>query len=252
MKSYKYSFILTTITLFVLWGCSGSKTVETGSFMQRYEKGNQLYDDEKYYKAIDHFTFIVYNAPGSDIADDAQFKLAKSHYQLKEYLVAIDEFQRLLLRWPASDLAEEADFMIGECYFELSPIYQRDQTYTYHAIQQYQDFIDTYPHSKFRKPAEDRIQTCRMKLAKKIFDAGELYMILREWKAAIITFEEIINKYYDTPLYQPTLLNMAECYKKIGDMEKLSEIFGEIDKSKLKSPQDKIRYNSLTGAPDRK
>jgi len=75
-------------------------------------------------------------------------------------------------------------------------------------------------------------------------------MILREWKAAIITFEEIINKYYDTPLYQPTLLNMAECYKKIGDVEKLSEIYGEIDKTKLESPQDRLRYNSLMDTPD--
>lgn len=250
MKSYKQTFFFFSVTLLILWGCSGSKTVETGSFMQRYEKGSQLYDDEKYYKAIDHFTFVVYNAPGSDIADDAQFKLAKSHYYLEEYLVAIDEFQRLLLRWPASDLAEEADFMIGECYFELSPIYQRDQTYTYDAIQQYQDFIETYPHSKFRQQAEERIQTCRLKLAKKVFDAGELYMILREWRAAIITFEEIINKYYDTPLYQPTLLNMAECYKKIGDVEKLSEIYHEIDKSKLNSSQDRLRYNSLMNIPD--
>ncbi len=210
MKHKRLYFLFLTGTLLALTGCSGSKTTETGSFMERFNKGNDLFEDEKYYKAIDHFTFVVYNAPGSDIADDAQFKMAKSHYNLKEYLVAVDEFQRLLLRWPASDLAEEADFMIGEAYYQLSPIYHRDQTYTYNAIQQYQDFIDTYPHSKFRQKAEERIQECRLKLAKKVFDAGELYMILRELKSAILTFGEIVTKYYDTPLYHPTLLIMAE------------------------------------------
>jgi len=245
MKHYKHFFLLIFSIVFILAGCSGSKTVESGSFLERYEKGCELYDEGKYYKAIEHFTFVVYNAPGSDIADEAQFKLAKSHYNLKEYLIAIDEFKRLTLRWPASNLVEEAEFYIGECYFELSPIYQRDQSFTEKAIQHYQDFINTYPHSKYRKQAEERLQECRLKLAHKVFDAGKLYMILHEWEAAIITFEEIINEYYDTPLYQPTLLNMAECYKKIGDVKKLTEIYNKIDKSKLSSPQDRVRYNSL-------
>jgi len=225
--------------------CSGSKADISGTFLERYEKGMNLYDNEKYYKAIDHFTFVVYNAPGSDIADDAQFKLANCHYHLKEYLVAIDEFRRLMLRWPASELVEEADFMIGESYNKLSPLYQRDQTYTYEAIRQYQDFIQTYPYSKHRKTAEQRIQDLRMKLAQKVYDSGKLYMVLREWNSAVITFEEILKNYYDTSLYHPTLLDIAECYKKMNDPAKMMEFYKQIDRNKLLSAQDKIRYNSL-------
>lgn len=230
---------------FLNLSCSASKKDMSGTFLERYEKGIELYDNEKYYKAIDHFTFVVYNAPGSDNADNAQFKLAHCHYHLKEYLVAIDEFQRLMLRWPASELVEEADFMIGESYNMLSPVYQRDQTYTYEAIRQYQDFIQTYPYSKHRKTAEQRIQDLRMKLAQKVYDAGKLYMVLREWNSAVITFEEILNNYYDTSLYHPVLLELAECYKKMGNQEKMMEYYGQIDRNKLLSAQDRLRYNSI-------
>lgn len=225
--------------------CSGSKKDISGTFLERYEKGLELFNNQKYYKAIDHFTFVVYNAPGSDIADDAQFKLASCHYHLKEYLVAIDEFRRLMLRWPASELVEEADFMIGESFNMLSPVYHRDQTYTYEAIRQYQDFIQTYPYSKYRNIAEQRIQELRMKLAQKVYDSGKLYMVLREWNSAVITFEEILNNYYDLSLYHPALLDIAECYKKMGDQEKMMEYFRQIDHNKLLSAQDRIRYNSL-------
>jgi outer membrane protein assembly factor BamD len=245
MNIFRQTFIIILLFALFLSSCSTSGKVETGSFIERYEKGSTLYEDEKYYKAIDHFTFVVYNAPGSDVADEAQFKLASCHYHLKEYLVAIDEFRRLLLRWPASSLAEEADFMIGEAYYQLSPIYQRDQTYTYEAIRHYQNFIETYPYSKFRKTAEERIQELRLKLTRKIYDAGKLYMVLREWKSAIITFEEIVDQYYDTHLYHPTLLELAECYKKIGDTEKMKEIYRQIDLKKLPSVQDRMRYNTL-------
>jgi outer membrane protein assembly factor BamD len=245
MKKNTHLLIVLIMISFLNLSCSASKKDMSGTFLERYEKGIELYDNEKYYKAIDHFTFVVYNAPGSDIADNAQFKLAHCHYHLKEYLVAIDEFQRLMLRWPASELVEEADFMIGESYNMLSPVYQRDQTYTYEAIRQYQDFIQTYPYSKHRKTAEQRIQDLRMKLAQKVYDAGKLYMVLREWNSAVITFEEILNNYYDTSLYHPVLLELAECYKKMGNQEKMMEYYGQIDRNKLLSAQDRLRYNSI-------
>lgn len=244
MKLLKLAFIPLLLFSIILSSCSGNQAVDKSSFMERYEKGNALYEEEKYYKAIDHFTYVVYNAPGSEVADDAQFRLAMCHYHLDEYLVTIDEFRRLLLRWPASNLAEEADFMIGEAYYQLSPIYQRDQTYTYEAIRHYQNFIETYPYSKFRKTAEERIQELRLKLAKKIYDAGKLYMVLREWRSALITFQEIVDQYYDTHLYHPTLLDMTECYKKTGNIEKMKETYRQIDRNKL-SGQEKLRYNTL-------
>lgn len=242
MKSKYYILILVIILLF---GCSNRKSVKMDSFRVRYEKGMELVKKEKYFQAVDHFTYVVYNSPGSEIADNAQFYLAESHYFLDEYLIAIDEYIRLIRRWPASSFTDQAKYKIGKAYEKLSPIYERDQTYTVKAIDAYQSFVDEYPESKYRAKAETSIEKLRYKLAKKVFDAGKLYMVLREWKAATITFQEIINNYYDTKLLDNTYLEVASCYNKMNDKSNMIKTLNEIDPKKITSTQNKIRYNNL-------
>lgn len=239
----------TLIVALLLSGCSGSKEATEAepkrelTYIERYENGIKSFE-EKYYKGLEDFTYVVFNAPGSDIADDAQFYLASSHFEMKEYIVAIDEYQQLLRRWPKSDLYEETRFKIAECYYNQSPGYQRDTEYILKAIRAYQDFIDEYPFSEQRPAAESRIKELRTGLAKKVFEAGELYMILREWNAALITFQEVLDNYYDTELVNDTYLNMAECHSKLEDRETMIVMLDKVDASLL-STRNLLKYNNL-------
>ncbi len=244
MKSRGKFYILILVVIF-LFSCSNRNSAKMDSFRVRYEKGMELIKKEKYFQAVDHFTYVVYNSPGSEIADDAQFYLAESHYFLKEYLVAIDEYQRLTRRWPASLFTDDAEYKIGKAYEKLSPIYEKDQTYTVKAINAYQSFVDEYPESEHRAQAETSIKKLRYKLAKKVFDAGKLYMVLREWKAATITFQGVIENYYDTELLDNTYLEMASCYNKINDKSNMIKTLNEIDPKKITAAKDRIRYNNL-------
>ena len=205
----------------------------------------ELFEKGKYYKAVDYFTYVVYNSPGSEIADGAQFHIAECHYSLKEYIIAIDEYNRLFRRWPASSYSEEAKFKIGKSFEKLSPIYERDQNYTIQAIDAYQSFVDEYPESKYRPKAEKSIKKLRYKLAKKVFDTGKLYMVLREWNAATITFKIIIEDYYNTELLDYTYLEVATCYNKMNDKSNMIKALNEINPKKITSAKEKIRYNTL-------
>ena len=239
------------ITLLLAGGCSTGKAGKDQepqrekTYLERYDDALEAFESNKYYKSIEDFNYVVFNAPGSDIADDAQYYLATCHYELKEYLLAIDKYQQLLRRWPESDLYEDARFKIAECYYRQDPGYQRDDEYAVRAIRAYQDFIEEYPFSDYRDEAEARIKELRTGRAKKIFEAGELYMILREWKAAVITFEEIVNRYYDTGLLNRTYLKMSRCYYNMEDPENAVRMLENVDKSKL-SPGGKNNYNQLS------
>ncbi|MEA2077053.1 MAG: outer membrane protein assembly factor BamD [Candidatus Marinimicrobia bacterium] len=249
MKKIELLSILLVISLLIS-GCSGTKEAKTDepqrerTYIERYEDAVEAFEAKKYYKSLEDFSFVVFNAPGSDIADDAQFYLASSHFEMKEYLVAIDEYQQLLRRWPKSDLYEETRFKIAECYYKQSPGYQRDQQYILKAIRSYQDFIDEYPYSEQRPDAEKRIKELRTGLANKVFEAGELYMILREWNAAIITFQEILDNYYDTNLVNDTYLEIAACHAKLEQREKLILMLDRVEAEKLSTTQT-LQYNSL-------
>ncbi|HDR04565.1 MAG TPA: outer membrane protein assembly factor BamD [Candidatus Marinimicrobia bacterium] len=249
MVSFK-SLLKSTAILFLvltLASCSGKKEILSDSLQERFEQGLAEYEKEKYYKAIDHFTFVVFNSPGSEIADDAQLYLADCHFNLKEYLVAIDEYQRLIRRWPASPLVESARYKIAASYNELSPTYQRDQTYTHQAIQSYQRFLEDYPYSNNSDVAMGKIKELRSKLAKKAYDSGKLYMVLHEWKAAVISFEELVDSYWDTEWIDPGYLAIAQCYAKMEDTENSARFLSQVNPKKLSNPQDILLYRNLSG-----
>lgn len=242
---------LTLTSLILLSSCSSSKEGKNDTegtrektYIERYEDGLKAFENKKYYQSIEDFNFVVFNAPGSDIADDAQFYLASANLEMKEYLVAIEEFQSLLRRWPASDLYEEARFKIAECYFMHSPGYQRDQESIDKAILSYQDFIDEYPFSDKRPNAEARIKELRTGLAKKIYEAGNLYMVLREWNAAIVTFQEILDSYYDTSIINDTYLDIATSQSKLNRREEMINALSKVNKDAL-SATKLLHYNNL-------
>lgn len=249
MKKFNLISILLSLIILIS-GCAGSKEAKSDepakekTYLERFEDGVKAFEEKKYYKSVDEFTFVVFNAPGSDIADDAQFYLATAHFEMKEYLVAIDEYQQLLRRWPASDLYEETRFKIAECYFNQSPGYQRDQQYIDKAIAAYQNFIDEYPFSDQRPNAEKRIKELRTGLATKIYEAGNLYMVLREWNAAIITLQEIVDSYYDTDLLNDTYLDIATSHSKLKQREDMIVALAKVDKEKL-STAKLLQYNNL-------
>ena len=247
----KINFLsLALIAVLLLSGCSGSKEATADepkrelTYIERFDNAIKAFEEKKYYKGLEDFNYVVFNAPGSDIADDAQFYLATSHFEMKEYIVAIDEYQQLLRRWPKSDLYEETRFKIAECYYKQSPGYQRDTEYIFKAIRAYQDFIDEYPFSEQRPEAESRIKELRTGLAKKVFEAGELYMVLREWEAAIITFQEVLDNYYDTGLVNDTYLDLAECHAKLEEREDMITMLNKVDASLL-STRNILKYNNL-------
>jgi outer membrane protein assembly factor BamD len=223
---------------------------EERSYLERYEDGIAAFESKKYYRATEDFTYVVFNAPGSDIADNAQFYLASSHFEMKEYLLAIEEYQQLLRRWPRSDLYEDARFKIAECYYLQSPGYQRDSEYTLQAIRAYQNFIEEYPFSTYREEAEKRIREMRTGLAKKIYEAGKQYMILREWKAAVITFQEIVDSYYDTEILNDTHLQIAVSYSNLSDTENMIRALDKVNPEALSTRNRRVYQKLLTSSTD--
>jgi hypothetical protein len=69
-------------------------------------------------------------------------------------------------------------------------------------------------------------------------------MVLREWNAAIVTFQEIIDSYYDTDILNDTYLDIATCKSKLGKREDMINALTKVDKDKLNTKQ-LLHYNSL-------
>jgi len=159
----------------------------------KYEKGDYL-------SAVDGFDYYTLNYSGSSLVDSAQYLLAMSHFKLKEYLLSADSFNELVRRFPRSSLVSEAMFQAGVAYWNLSPQYALDQEYTVKAVDALQGFIDYFPERSSRvREAQDLIEQCRDKLARKEFESGIIYIKMKDYPSAEIYLKSVMELYYDTP-----------------------------------------------------
>lgn len=202
------------------FACSGRQQLsKSASPADAYAAAKAVFDKKDYFKAKNLFTVIVLNHPAGETFEAAQYHLAESHFHLKEYVEAISEYEKLIRSMPRSGYVDDAQYKIGMCYFKLSPGYALDQEYTYKAIDQFQKFLEEYPESELRAEGEKRLSECREKLARKEFKTGELYTKMGQHKAAIISFDVVLDQYYDTSFADDALYLKALSHLKLGETE---------------------------------
>jgi outer membrane protein assembly factor BamD len=178
--------------------CSSNETTTNATAEERFAKAKALFDNGDYLEAINEFNVITLQYQGSTVAADAQFYLAECRYQRGEYLLASYEYQTLRRNMPTNPHAEEAMYKLGLCYYTLSPRSRLDQQYTRRAIDEMQAFIDYYPKSALVPEAASKIQELNTRLAKKEYDAAQLYSTMEYSKAAIFYYDSVIEKFHDS------------------------------------------------------
>ncbi len=229
---------LIVCAVMLLAGCGGSSVQKNMTAEERFNEGMKKFQDHSYLDAQNDFEIIRLQFAGSALADKAQFYLGECHFEQDEFLLAAEEYQALKRSMPASPLVPLAQYKIGLCYYRLSPQSSLDQVYTSRAIEEFQTFIEYYPKDEHVADAEAKITELNGRLAKKLYDAAELYMKMDYFKAALIYYDAVIEKYHDTPYAEPALIGKIRA---LVSRKKYTEAKPEIDRYLEKYPQSKRR-----------
>lgn len=182
-----------------------------------FEKGKAEFEEENWLRAQQYFDIIRLQYPASEYADDAQYYLAETYFAQKEYILAAYNYNMVVRSYPGSQWAKDAAFKVGLCYYSLSPEYYRDQRYTYQAIDAFREFLTFYPDDPFADSARTYIQQLRTKLAEKDYRAAELYLKLYDTTAALLYFDEVIQRFPDTHFALLAAQQTLEIYARRGD-----------------------------------
>ncbi len=186
------------LALALLAGCGKSvKKKEMGPDAY-FEYAKQKFDKGDYLDAVTEFTVITLRYSGDPIVDDAQYYLAESHFKQKEYLIAISEYRKLINDYPQSLYRVLAQFKIGLAYYKLSLRPELDQEYTRQGIRAFQEFLEENPNHELKDKATEYIAKLREKLAKKQMIGATTYRKMGIYDAALIYYDLILEKYYDT------------------------------------------------------
>ena len=203
--------ILICISIF-LSSCGISNPFDDNiAYKTRFDDGLAFFEEEKYVKASQQFNIIVERASHTDLGDDALFFLAESYFLNKDYDLALVEFEKLVSRMGFSPYIEKSRWRICEALTFLSPNYFHDQDSSVKAISQIQDFIDDYPDSQYLNEADVLINELRTRLAEKNIETGKLYVKLKAYDSAIVSYKIVINEFYDTKFFNEANMEIIRC-----------------------------------------
>ena len=174
--------------------------------------------------------------PLSEHANDAQYYIAESYYNLDNFSKSIEEFEKYLSqRLLSNELLKKSQLLLCKSYFNISLDYNKDQTGTYIAIEKLQYFIEKESMLEYLNEIEQMILELRTKLAKKNFHTAKLYERLEELDSAVIYYDTIIKEFYDTKFVNQSLMNISIIYfidnknKSMSYLENHKSSFDSID-----------------------
>jgi tol-pal system protein YbgF len=97
----------------------GQLPVPGGSDRDNYQAAFELLKEQQYGPAAAAFAQFLVTFPDSELADNAQYWLAESHYVTQQFELALSEFEVVIESFPESRKIPDALLKIGYCNYEL-------------------------------------------------------------------------------------------------------------------------------------
>lgn len=97
----------------------GQLPMPNGSDRDNYQAAFELLKEQRYEQAALAFEQFLVSYPESELADNAQYWLAESHYVTREFDDALTSFQKVISDYPRSRKVPDALLKIGYCNYEL-------------------------------------------------------------------------------------------------------------------------------------
>ncbi|AOW21954.1 outer membrane protein assembly factor BamD [Urechidicola croceus] len=213
MKRIGYIFLIAI----ALSSCSQyQKVLNKGTVEEQYKMATDMYDAQKYGKAIQLFEKITPSYRGKPQMERIQYMVSDAYYQTKQYSLASYYFDRFTKNYPKSTKREEAAYLSAMSYYLDSPVFSLDQTSTHEALTAMQSFIDQYPESEKIADANIAIKELRHKLEKKAFETAKQYYHIEDYTASITSFDNLISDYLGTSFREEAMFYKLKASYELG------------------------------------
>ncbi len=196
-----YGWLLVSSILFLVSSCKSpfEKVRVSGDSELILNKAFEYYEKEEYQKSQTLFDLVLNTIKGQERSEKAYFYYAYTYYYLKQYTLAAYYFKSFSNTFTNSTFREEAAYMSAYSNYLLSPTYRLDQGNTRAAIDEFQVFVNLFPKSARVAECNKRIDEMRRKLEEKAFAEGDLYFNLRQYQSAVISFDNLLRDYPESP-----------------------------------------------------
>jgi outer membrane protein assembly factor BamD len=196
----RMSRVLLIIVSFCLIACQSKyeKLLKSSDYELKYAKAKEFFEKENYENAVNLFEELMQVYRGTEKGEECHYYYAYSEYNIGNYDLAGYYFRQFTRTYAASKHAEESAYMVAYCYYLNSPKYNLDQQDTKNAIDEMQVFIENYPSSNRLDTANQIISKLRFKLETKAFETCKQYILIEDFKAALVELKNFLKDYPDS------------------------------------------------------
>jgi outer membrane protein assembly factor BamD len=182
-----------------------TKLQKSTDYEYKYEAAKNYFAKGQYEKSITLLNELITILKGTDKGEESLYMLGMSYYNSKDYLTASQTFITYYNSYPRGSFTELARFHSGKALYLETPEARLDQSSTYGAIQELQNFLDYYPQSSKSEEAHKMIFALENKLVLKEYYSAKLYYNLgnylgNNFQACVITAQNALKDYPYTAL----------------------------------------------------
>lgn len=145
------------------------------------------------------FEGIIKSAPFSKYAPLSQFNIGMVHEKRGEYPEAVAAYQLAVDKYPNDDVAADAQYQIGYVQMHLINKGSNDRSTQVKAHDAFEDFMVRYPQSEKVPQARENLAKLSGADLKKTLDIAKFYQKTKNYKAAVIYYQEVIQAGKDSP-----------------------------------------------------
>lgn len=205
MNMKKYAIVIFCSSLLLMISCVDyNRVVKTQDYEYKYEAAKQYFAEGLYNRSATLLADVQSVLKGTEQGEEALYMMALCNMKAHAYDAAIATFRNYYNTYPKGKYVQEARYNCGLSLYLTTPEPKLDQTATYEAVTEFQNFIDNFPNSKYRGQAQDYIFKLQDKLVEKEYLSAKLYYDLGayigngtngNYDACIVTAENAIKDY---------------------------------------------------------
>ena len=153
--------------------------------------------------------------PDESLSLAEHLKIGLDYLDEEKYVKAQDEFKFVLSRGTGTDYGDDAQFFLAESYFLNNQFIL--------SIKEYENLLDDFPESEHGQNVTESMSILRNKLAKKLYETGVLYLKMDEFEPARMSFNSVLDQYYDTDIVEEVHVGVIKSYIKNNKIKQAKE-----------------------------
>lgn len=163
------------------------------------------------------FEAIVKRAPFSKYAPMAQFNVGLALEKQNKLPEAIQAYTEVVSKYPNDPLADDAAYQAAYVQMRDYREGSYDRNSGVKAKEAFEDFVSRYPQSEKVPQAQENLKSLAGGATKSTLATAKYYDKMKQYKAAVIYYNDVIKQEPDSPDGQAAKKRVAELKDQVGD-----------------------------------